>query len=82
MASTNSNVATRKRTQTAGDDHPSLKEQVEILREDVSRLAADAGVAAQHQLDPLTQYVAREPLKALLIASGIGCFLGFLFSRR
>ena len=71
-----------KREETFSDETPTLAAQVEVLKKDVAKLAAAAGVAARHQIDPIEQYVEREPLKAVLIAAGTGLILGWLFCRR
>lgn len=71
-----------KRESGYSEDMPTLAEQVEVLKKDVAKLASAAGVAARHQIDPIEQYVEREPLKAVMIAAGLGCVLGWLFSRR
>lgn len=66
----------------AAEQFPTLADQLEVLKKDVSKLATQVGSAAQHQMEPIEQYVEREPLKAVLMAAGLGCVLGFLFSRR
>lgn len=76
--------SSRKRSAPASSNNgaTALSEQVEILKDDVAKLASAAGVTAKHQFDPVADYITKEPLKAVLVAAGVGCVLGFLFSRR
>jgi ElaB/YqjD/DUF883 family membrane-anchored ribosome-binding protein len=59
-----------------------LRSQVNAVRRDLRDLASAAGDVALDQLDPIEQYVLAKPMKAVLIAAGIGACLGFLFRRR
>lgn len=81
-ASNRSAGAVTKVAQAAVEQFPSLAEQFDVLKHDVAELASQAGTAAKHQVKPIEQFVEREPLKAVLLAAGLGCVLGFLFSRR
>ncbi len=60
----------------------SLKDQAANIRRDAWGLAESAGAVASEQLDPIRQYVADKPLQSLLIATGAGLLLGFIFGRR
>jgi ElaB/YqjD/DUF883 family membrane-anchored ribosome-binding protein len=59
-----------------------LRSQANAVRRDLRDLASAAGDVALEQLDPLEKYVLAKPMKAMLIAAGIGACLGFLFRRR
>ncbi|MGE3182559.1 MAG: hypothetical protein AB7N71_13085 [Phycisphaerae bacterium] len=81
MSTSNTSVQSSS-SRTSSDDYPNLAQQVEVLKKDVAKLASAAGIVARHQIDPIEQYVEREPMKSVAIAVGIGCLLGILFSRR
>lgn len=59
-----------------------LRSQMNTIGRDMRGLAAAAGDAAVHQLDPLEDYIRTKPIKTLLMAAGIGAIVGFLFRRR
>lgn len=59
-----------------------LRSQVNAVRRDLRDLASAAGDLALERLDPVEKYVLAKPMKALLMAAGIGAVLGFLFRRR
>lgn len=59
-----------------------LREQTAVVGSDIRDLASTAGQAALSHIDPIEAYVRDKPLKAMLIAAGVGAALGFLFSRR
>ncbi len=60
----------------------SFRKQASVLKEDARHLAEAAGAVAGEQIDPMRNYVAERPFQSLLIAGGIGLFLGLLFGRR
>ncbi len=60
---------------------PELRERMADVREDVRALASTAGQAALEQLDPVEDYVRRYPLRAILIAGGVGVVLGMIMRR-
>lgn len=68
--------------EAAANQFPTLAEQVEVLKRDVAKLASQAGVTAKHQVEPLERFIEREPMKAVLLAAGIGSVLTFLLCRR
>lgn len=59
-----------------------MREQVSTVGYGLSGLATAAGAAATEQIEPLEDYVRQKPLKALLIAAGVGALLGLFFHRR
>lgn len=72
----------RERYRSEGQGRRHLREQASVVREDVRELAYAAGDAAREQLDPLEEYVREKPMKALLIAAGVGALIGMVFLRR
>lgn len=52
------------------------------MKRDVRELAGTAGDVMMDQLDPVVDYVHRQPVKALLIAAAIGAVIGCTFWRR
>ncbi|HKQ50524.1 MAG TPA: hypothetical protein VJZ71_20805 [Phycisphaerae bacterium] len=76
---------THNRRSTSGNHRQGaaeLRSQVNAVRRDLRDLASAAGDMALDQLDPLEKYVLAKPMKALLLAAGIGACVGFLFRRR
>lgn len=59
-----------------------LRERAGEVRDDLQGLARAAGDAAAAQLDPVEDYVRRNPVKSLLMAAGAGALVGMLFLRR
>ena len=59
-----------------------LRRQATAMKQDARHLAEAATAVAGEQIDPLRDYVAERPLQSLLIAGGVGLFLGLLFGRR
>ncbi len=59
-----------------------FREQAAVIKRDARDLAATVGTAARRQLDPIREYIVEKPLQSLLIAAGIGLFLGWFGSRR
>lgn len=62
-------------------DVAELREQLHLVSQDVQELAKTAGNVAKSQLDPIEDYIREQPLKAALIAAGVGWLVG-VFSRR
>lgn len=52
------------------------------MKRDVRELAGTAGDVMMDQLDPVVDYVHRQPVKALLIAAAVGAVIGCTFWRR
>ena len=52
------------------------------MKRDVRELAGTAGDVVMDQLDPVVDYVHRQPVKALLIAAAVGALIGCTFWRR
>jgi ElaB/YqjD/DUF883 family membrane-anchored ribosome-binding protein len=79
----NTNVKTRSRAnRTYSPAMRALRRQAKTVTHDARGLAESAGAVAREQLDPVKGYVLDKPIQSLLIAAGVGLFLGFLFTRR
>jgi ElaB/YqjD/DUF883 family membrane-anchored ribosome-binding protein len=71
----------REMTEGSRSSVKRLKDQAIVVGEDIQELAHTAGAAAREQLDPVDEYVRRQPLKSLLIAAAAGAVFGMLFRR-
>ncbi len=60
---------------------PEIRERMSDVKEDVRALASTAGQAALEQLDPVEDYVRKNPIRALLIAGGVGIVLGMILRK-
>jgi ElaB/YqjD/DUF883 family membrane-anchored ribosome-binding protein len=60
---------------------PEIRERLSDVKEDVRALASTTGQAALQQLDPLEEYVRKNPIRALLIAGGVGIVLGMILRK-
>lgn len=58
-----------------------VKEQAAVVGEDLRELSSTVGRAATRQLDPLVEYVDENPVKAMLMAVGVGVLIG-MFLRK
>lgn len=83
--------------QAAGSAGDELRAKAEALKEDLKGLGAAARDAAQEKLnslrgeaeacvgrscETLEERIRQEPLKAVLIAAGVGFVVGYLWARR
>jgi ElaB/YqjD/DUF883 family membrane-anchored ribosome-binding protein len=59
-----------------------LREQAAVVGEGLTGLASTAGAAATDQLAPVEEYIKENPVRAVLIAAGVGALLGLIFLRR
>ncbi len=80
------NNKSKSKRMAADDSHLSgygeIREQVATVGEDMRELARTAGQAALDRMDPVEQYVREKPLRAVLMAAGIGALIGAIFLRR
>ena len=58
-----------------------VKQQAQAVGEDIRELTSSVGRAATQQLDPLIEYVDENPVKAVLMAVGIGVLIGMFLKR-
>ena len=83
MPKSNSSVSKANRTDRMHTDAVrAFRQQAALIGKDARELAETAGAVAREQVDPLRDYVVEKPLQSLLIASGVGLLLGFIFARR
>lgn len=83
MTSRASNSSHSNRLSSRRHNLPSeLRKQAAVITEDARELAVSARDALVGQLDPVREAIVRKPLQAMLIAGGIGIFMGFLFRHR
>jgi ElaB/YqjD/DUF883 family membrane-anchored ribosome-binding protein len=59
-----------------------FRDQAAVIRKDAWHLAETAGAVAREQLDPLRASVTEKPFQSLLVAGGLGLFLGLILARR
>jgi ElaB/YqjD/DUF883 family membrane-anchored ribosome-binding protein len=75
-------TANREKSEILERGNDVLREQALTVGREVRELAATAGAAACAKVDPLAEYVREKPLKALLVAAGVGALCGVVFFRR
>ena len=58
-----------------------VKQQASVVGEDIRELTNTVGRAASRQLDPIVEYVDENPVKAVMMAVGIGVLIGMFLKR-
>ena len=58
-----------------------VKQQAAVVGEDIRELTNSVGKMATRQLDPIVEYVDENPVKAVLMAVGIGVLIGMFLKR-
>lgn len=71
-----------KRKHAVELDGTNLRDVAMDVGHEVRRWAKDKGESALELLDPVENFVERNPMKAILIAAGVGMICGALFFRR
>ncbi len=79
-------TSTRDRTHARSNSRStamrSFRKHTTAMKDDARHLAESAGAVAREQIDPLRGLVMDKPFQSVLIAAGVGMFLGLLFGRR
>jgi ElaB/YqjD/DUF883 family membrane-anchored ribosome-binding protein len=83
MARTNQNEgsATEQAAQVAGQVRDAAREKFEDLRDQAADYYEQGREKAHEWQHGIEEYVQEKPIKALLIAAGVGMLLGILWKR-
>jgi ElaB/YqjD/DUF883 family membrane-anchored ribosome-binding protein len=68
--------------QELSDRVEELREQVGLVGEGLTGMAVTAGAVATDQLAPVQEYVKANPIRAMLIAAGVGAVLSMILVRK
>lgn len=85
--SNTTNKSTPAKSQSSSRSEPThasrqdLYDQAHVVKEDIGQLATTAGDVAVAELEPIKAYIAKYPVKSMLIAAGVGALLGMYWKR-